>query len=153
MALSDTAKNKSALRKALNAYKDSPDKFLALADPKIVWTQNAPKGYYPFAGTHRGRDAVFKVLGRIAGVYKFKSWKVVDIVAEGDNIWTACEAVFIAPSNKPVKFTLAGRWTFRNGKAVRYVEFFDTASALIQEGRIGAGDGRKYAVKSADFRL
>jgi ketosteroid isomerase-like protein len=153
MTTADTARNKSALKKALNAYSKSPEKCMALADPKIVWTQNAPTGYYPFAGTHRGRDAVAKVLGRIAGAYRFKSWKVVDIVAEGNAIWTATEAVVQSPGKKPVKFTTVGRWTFRNGKVVRYAEFFDTATTLIQEGRIATGDGRKYAAKPADFRL
>lgn len=151
-ASSQAQRNKAAVVKALSKYGKDPSAVIDIASDKIVWTINAPKGFYPFAGTQRGKKAVTASMGKIAGGYKFKSYKVVDAVADGDQVWTHAQVRLLQmPDKRPVAFDIMARWTLKNGKVTKYDEYFDTAGVLVQEGRI-AGDARGYDAHPVHFR-
>jgi ketosteroid isomerase-like protein len=134
MSTSNTRKNKAAARSAMTSYRLNPAKVIALLHSKIVWTQYAPKRYYPFGGTRKGIDAVARNFRRIGDAYKIDSWKVVDAMAEGSKVWSIVDGQFTErKGRRKVKIKIASQWTFKDGKVIRYSEFFDTASALIQE--------------------
>jgi ketosteroid isomerase-like protein len=141
---SQVATNKQIVKRALTAWSKGPEKFWAIADPDIVWIMHAPVAWYPFAGEHKGIDALKATHGMLGRLYEIVSYNVVDVSGEKNRVWALVDASYKARSDgRTINFAHALRLTLRRGKVVELVEFFDSAGALMQEGRIGKkGDGR-----------
>jgi ketosteroid isomerase-like protein len=132
------AENKALVRRVLGAYAQSDlSPFLEAIDADMVWTVQAPAGSYGFAGRHLGRAGVLAGMGKIATDYQLNRYHVVELVAEDDVVWMSAEVDFThRKSGTQLSFPMVSRWQFRNGKVAALTEFYDSASLLIQEGRM-----------------
>ena len=132
------AANKEALRHILAAYAvGDQGPALARLDDNFVWTVSALPGHFRFGGTRRGRAGAIETLSLIAADYTIHRYEVVEMVAEGDVIWTLSKVqASQRRSGKDIFFMIAGRWQFRDGKILSATEHFDSASVLAQQGDI-----------------
>lgn len=132
--------NKNVLRRALKAYELGDfDPVLSLLDDNVVWTSNALAGHYRFGGRREGRAGVIEALSMIATDFAIERYMVSELIGEGDVVWAACQIeAHDRRSGRPVSLALINRWQFQDGKIVSCSEFFDTAGALHQQGRIDA---------------
>ena len=134
----DAAANKSLVRRVLSAYAQSDlAPLLEIIHPDIVWISQAPAACYGFAGRHDGRAGVLAGMAKIATDYQLNSYNVGELVGEGDVVWMTAELDFThRKSGARLKFPLVARWQFQDGKLIALTEHYDSASLLMQEGRL-----------------
>jgi len=102
-----------------------------LLSPEVEWHTPGPKGVLPFAGVHRGPDAVvqwWKKLGESEEAIRFEP---KDFIPYEDKV------IVMGDSDMRVKSTgkeLSTEWvqvyTLRDGKIVDFREFYDTAQEV-----------------------
>ena len=110
---------------------------IELLDDDVVWISHAPPPYFRFGGEHRGRIGAMELLAKIFNDFSFVRYENDGLVQLADEVWAVNNIVIHhKPMNRSATLRLAFRMTFRNGKLVRYEGFFDTASALLQMGRL-----------------
>ena len=134
----DIQASKTALLKAIKAYgAGDMEPLLALAHDDIAWTMHAMKGHFRFGGEHGGRASMIAVLSMIAADYAISDYQVREMTAEGDTIWAASNLVLThRRSGNAMNVKLVNRWRFKDGKIIDCEEYFDTAGAMVQEGRV-----------------
>ncbi len=134
------ADNKEQVRRILRAYAQSDlEPLLQAIHPQIVWTTQAPTEFYPFGGRHDGRAGTLAGMAKIATIYSLNAYDVVEIVGEGDVVWMTADLDFThRRSGARLRFQLVSRWQFQDGKVLKLTEYFDSASVLLQEGRLAA---------------
>jgi hypothetical protein len=123
---------------------DLPSVLSGLTDD-VEWTWNGP-GEVPFAGTHRGPDAVakwFEVIGDTVEFHQFEP-RDFEFVAQDD---TVVVLGFERDTAKPTGRAFDHHWvqffTIRDGKIARFRQFPDTAAV---------GDAFAAAEKPASYR-
>ncbi|HEY0301710.1 MAG TPA: nuclear transport factor 2 family protein [Rhizomicrobium sp.] len=136
----DAAANKQSVRHILGAYAQSDiEPLLQAIHPDVVWVTQAPPEFYPFGGRHAARAGVLAGMAKIATLYSLNGYELIESVAEGDVVWTTANLDFThRRSAMRVRFQLVSRWEFRDGNVVKLTEYFDSASVLLQEGRLAA---------------
>ena len=136
MSSNETQTNKALVAEILRAYGqgDLRPLFDAL-DEQVKWEAHAPQPHYRFGGPRSGRAGVLEAAATIAAEYAIQRYDVKELIAEGQTVWAFSEPSYIL-NNKPLKFTTATRWVFRNGKIVEFHGFFDTARVLVEQGRL-----------------
>lgn len=84
-----------------------------------------------FMRTHRGKDAIRGYFESLSDGWTMNFYKVHDFIADGDKVvmfgrtsWT-CNA-----TGRKVNTPKIDCWWFRDGKAVRFFEMYDTAAVL-----------------------
>ena len=107
---------------------DVPAVLGALA-PQIEWTE--AEGF-PYGGTYRGPEAVLQgVFMRLAQDWEGFAVVPDDFLADGDDVVAFGHySGRNRTSGRAFVAAFAHRWTFRGGKAVRFVQYVD--SALVQ---------------------
>jgi ketosteroid isomerase-like protein len=132
------ADNKALVRRILEAYAQSDlGPFLDAIDPDIVWTSTAPEILYGFGGRHSGRAGALASMAKIATEYQLNRYDVAELVAEGEVVWMTANVDFThRKTGQRQRFPLVSRWHIRDGKILSLTEYFDSASMLIQEGRL-----------------
>ena len=120
--------NVEAVRRSYEAFaRDDLDGVVADMDPDIEWHQ--AQGL-PHGGVYRGLDAVRRA---IFDPLDDEWWD--DFSADPDEFIDAGESVVVLgrytgrakESGKPLDVPFAHIWTFRDGKAVLFRQFLDTA--------------------------
>ena len=134
--MSEEASNVAVLKDAYQKWRSSkgePEHFMCLVDPAIQFGSLADgKEPLTFARAYEGRDALnqyFKGLGA--------EWTMVDYVT--DEFVAQGESVVMRGScqwknnrtGKVMKTPKLDFWRMRNGRAVEFYEFYDTAAAGI----------------------
>ena len=110
---------------------------LEIAADDIVWDSNARKPQFRFGGAFRGRVGLQEALSLIAAEFAMLRYDVQEIVGDGDTIWALSDVIFSEhKTGKRTSIRLANRWQFRDGKLIRFTEFFDTAGVLADLGRV-----------------
>jgi len=138
MSTDESKANKALVAEILRAHGQGDLRPLyAALDEQVKWEAHAPQPHYRFGGPRSGRAGVLEAAAMIAAEYAIQRYDVKELVAEGQTVWAFSEAFYIH-NNKPLKFTTATRWVFRDGKVVEFHSFFDTAQVLAQQGRLGA---------------
>ena len=99
---------------------------LAAFDPSIEW--NVPDSL-PFGGTYRGHDAVTGFFGTLAEVWQSLSVEPEEFIDAGDTV-----VVLARDRATGAGGTFDDRtvhlWRMRDGKAISFTEFLDTAKSL-----------------------
>ncbi|HEY0105803.1 MAG TPA: nuclear transport factor 2 family protein [Rhizomicrobium sp.] len=133
------AENKALIRTILKAYAQSDlAPLLEAIHADIVWTSQAPAAHYGFGGSHKGRAGTLAGMAKIATAYQLNHYRVTELVGEGDVVWmTATVAFTHRRSGTQLSFPLVSRWQFQDAKVIALTEYFDSATLLIQEGRLG----------------
>ena len=132
------AENKAHVQRILSAYAQSDiEPLLASIHPDILWTSQAPAAFYGFGGSHKGRAGTLAGMAKIATDYQLNAYQVSELVAEGDVVWMTADADFThRRSGTRLKFPLVSRWQFKDGKIVSLTEYYDSATLLLEEGRL-----------------
>ena len=111
------------------ARQDGPA-IMALLDPETIWTLYAPPPH-PYGGTFHGVAGVATFLGAIGASVDVLALASDEFVAQGNVVTVVGHETIRA---KATGKTLTHRWVqlfeVRNGKIVRFEEFYDSASAL-----------------------
>jgi uncharacterized protein len=131
--MSNEAANVEILRDAYRQWHDtrggSVKQLLSICDPGISWG-SVPRGAAPLAFTkqYHSREALQAYFSGLLDDWAMISYTIDEYVAQGDAVfargscaWTNKKTGKIAETPK-VDF-----WRFRNGKAVEFYEYFDTA--------------------------
>jgi ketosteroid isomerase-like protein len=112
----------------LSALADDVE-FTALGDPRLL----------PWAGTFRGREGVLEWRGRLVGALKYDAWEPIRWIGAGEIVLELAHARGHARvSGRSYESDLARVWTFRDGRVVRVVTFYDTLSYGLAIGAVSA---------------
>jgi hypothetical protein len=123
--------NTDAVRAVYDAFAqgDVP-RVLGFLDPNIDWTE---ADGFPYAGTYHGPDAVLQGVFMRLGT-EWDGYSVVpdEFVAEGDKvIGLGHYSGKYKATGKSFRAHFAHVWTLRDGKAIRFQQYTDTAK--VQE--------------------
>jgi len=134
------AENKALIQRILAAYGQSDlTPLLEAIHPDIEWVSQAPEQHYRFGGSHKGRAGTLAGMAKIATDYQLNTYKVVELIGEGDVVWVTTDVDFThRKSGTRLKFPLVSRWQFQDGKVIALTEYYDSASLLLEEGRLVA---------------
>jgi len=87
-------------------------------------------GHPAFCGavaTHVG-SALLPALEKLCEVFRASAFSVTSMIIDGNRAAVICDAAFeYTPTGESVSLELAHFWTFQDGHAIEFVEFFDTA--------------------------
>lgn len=107
------------------------DGFMALLAEDVEWEAPGPTDVLPFAGHHRGREAVAAWFGKLNELEEVQRFEPHDFLAKGD------KAVVLGQSRVRVRATdrvLDDHWfhvyTVRDGKISHFREAYDTAAEV-----------------------
>jgi ketosteroid isomerase-like protein len=110
---------------------------------EIVWkTASKQEGVFRFDGEYKNRPGVLDVLSKISMDYTFHYLRPKEILAVGDVVWGHFDASLSfdpkgkGGADKTVNLEMAIRWRLKDGKIIEHQGFFDTASLLIQQGKM-----------------
>jgi ketosteroid isomerase-like protein len=95
--------------------------------PNATFKVAGHPGYCGAVATYVG-PALHSALERLCEVFRASAFDVTSMIIEGDRAAVICRAAFeYTPSGERLDLDLVHFWTFRDGKAIELVEFFDTA--------------------------
>ncbi len=130
-----SAENVQVLRSAYDAFaRQDVAAVMAAFDQGIEW--RVPESL-PFGGIYRGHDGVGGFFGTLPGHFSDLSVEPQEFIDGGDTI-VVLVRVAGAGAAGPLDQTHVHLWRMRDGKAVSFTEFGDTARAL---GALGHGAG------------
>lgn len=105
--------------------------FMALLAEDVEWDAPGPKEVLPFAGQHRGRQAVvdwFQKMNELEDVQKFEPQ---DFLAKGDKVVVLGDSrVRVRATNRVVDDHWFHVYTIRDGKIAQFREAYDTAAEV-----------------------
>lgn len=105
---------------------------------QVEWRTPKPEGV-PFGGDYRGRDQVARFFAELNQHEEITRFEPREYVAQGDRVVAlgsyACKA---RATGRKAESDWVHVFTIRNGKIVRFQEYFDTAAALIAHRKAGA---------------
>lgn len=107
----------------------------------IVWkTATKHDGLFRFGDEYKNRPGVLDILSKISMDYSFHHLRPKEIVASGDVVWGLFDiGLSFDPKGKCsapkiINLEMVFRWRLKDGKIIEHQGFWDTASALIQQG-------------------
>jgi ketosteroid isomerase-like protein len=132
--MSNEAANVQILKDAYRDWSESKggsvEQLLGICDPHIRWG-SVPRGAAPlaFAKQYESREGMREYFGGLLNDWEMVSYTIDEYVAQGDAVvargataWTNKNTGKVATTPK-VDF-----WRFRDGKAIEFYEYFDTAA-------------------------
>lgn len=98
---------------------------------QVEWRTPKPQGV-PFGGDYRGRDQVGRFFSELNQHEEVTRFEPREFIAQGDRVVVcgsyACKA---RATGRTAESDWVHLFTVRNGKVVKFQEFFDTAAAMI----------------------
>lgn len=121
--------NKAIVEQAYNNFKTGNiEALLNLMSDDITWTLPEMEGV-PFAGARTGRAAVAEFFEAVNGSQEVVTFEPRDVIAEGDRVVALGSYSWRVRSNgQEFGGDFAHAWTIRDGKAVAFQEYMDTAA-------------------------
>lgn len=124
--------NLAIVRKAFEALgKNQLDQFKSLLAPNVEWRAPGPKHILPFAGLHKGPEAVvewWKKLGKSEEALRFEPRMFIPhedtVVVVGDS------EMRVKSTNKTLQAEWVQIYRVKDGKIVDFREFYDTAQEV-----------------------
>ena len=109
----------------------------------IVWrAATKHEGLFRFGGEYKGRPGVLDILSKISMDYTFHHLRPKEILAGGDVVWGLFDVgLTFDPKGKGgtpmvMNLEMVFRWRLKDHKIIEHQGFWDTASALMQQGRL-----------------
>jgi ketosteroid isomerase-like protein len=123
--------NKAIVKQAYENFKTGNiEALLNLMSDNISWTLPEMEGV-PFAGKRTGRDAVgefFETVGASQDALRFEPR---EFITEGDKVVSLGSYEWrVKATNREFSGEFAHVWTIRDGKAVAFHEYTDTAACV-----------------------
>lgn len=121
--------NKAIVEQAYNHFKiGNIEALLNLMSDDITWTLPEMEGV-PFAGARTGRAAVGEFFEAVNSSQEVLSFEPRELIAEGDRVVALGSYSWRVRSNgQEFGGDFAHAWTIRDGKAVGFQEYMDTAA-------------------------
>lgn len=98
-----------------------------LLDENVEWEALGPTELFPWAGTHRGHDAVRRWFELLSAAMAYDRFELLELYADGE---TVVEVIAAAGTSRATGTSFASEvvrvWTFRNEKAIRVRSYYDT---------------------------
>jgi ketosteroid isomerase-like protein len=134
--MSDEASNVAVLKDAYRRWHDSKggsvDHWMGLVADDIKFgslAQAAPE--MAFARSYSNRDALREYFDGLLSEWEMIHYTASEFVAQGDTVFMRGSTAWRSKkTGKSVETPKVDFWRFRNGKAVEYYEYFDTARVL-----------------------
>ncbi len=131
--MSNEAANVEILKQAYGKWHDtkggSLDHFLDMADPEISFG-SVPRGAAPltFAKQYDNREAMKAYFAGLLADWTMVDYTVDEYIARGDSVVARGSTAWInKKTGKKAETPKVDFWRFRDGKAVEFYEYFDTA--------------------------
>jgi len=128
--------NKDALRKVLEAHASGDvDPMRSLLDPGFVSTVHAPRELFRSGGKREGVANAIVTMSQVSTDFTIHNHQIQELVEEGDVIWVrGVLDVTSRETTKRVAFPIAGRWQFKDGKALSAEWYFDSVTLASELG-------------------
>ena len=135
--MSNEAANVAIFKDAYRQWHESRgggvEQLLSICDPHISWG-SVPRGEAPllaFAKQYEGRDALHAYFGGLLNDWEMISYTIDEYVAQGDAVFARGSTAWTNKKTRKVMNTpKVDFWRFRDGKAVEFYEYFDTAAVI-----------------------
>ena len=131
--MSDEAANVEILKEAYRRWRetrgDSVDHWLGIVDEKISFG-SIPRGAAPlaFATQYDNRESLRGYFNGLLSDWTMVHYTVDEYIAQGDAVFVRCSTSWTNKrTGKTFDTPKVDFWRFRNGKAVEFYEYFDTA--------------------------
>jgi len=109
------------------------ERVAALMHDDIDWVMYAPVSVFPFAGPHRGRNAVMTALASISKSYALLHYNREVVVVDGDRAAVMSDVSFRQHvTGRTLRFRVANFLRFANGRLIEFREFVDTFDVVEQ---------------------
>jgi ketosteroid isomerase-like protein len=120
--------NKNVVTQAYNNFKTGDiEGLLNLMSDDISWTLPDMEGV-PFGGSRTGRAAVAEFFDKVIGSQEVVTFEPAELIAEGDKVIALGHYDWrVKANNHEFGADFAHVWTIRDGKAVEFHEYMDTA--------------------------
>ncbi|HVW08517.1 MAG TPA: nuclear transport factor 2 family protein [Bryobacteraceae bacterium] len=103
---------------------------LAALAPDVDWVCEGPASL-PFCGTFRGREQVSKFFQALVTTQSDEDLKIDEMYEAGDQVFTISRYTCVVnATGKKIDSRGCHLFTVKNGKVVRFLEIFDSASAV-----------------------
>jgi len=130
--MSNVDKLRNAYQKWLDTRGKSTDVWLEILAPDVVLRSIARgEPAMKFSATRRSRAEVGQYFAELAEQWEMLEFHAEEFIAQGDRVVMLghCAWRFRA-TGKTAESPVAHVWRFRDGEAVEYFEFYDTARAF-----------------------
>ena len=98
---------------------------------QVEWRVPKPEGV-PFGGDYNGREQVARFFSDLNKYEEVTRFEPREYIAQGERVvafgYFACK---VRATGKPAQSEWVHVYTIRNGKIVKFQEYYDTAAALI----------------------
>ena len=128
--------NRPALRNALEAHaRGEIEPMRALLDQDFVSDIHGPAELFRSGGHREGFTNAIATVSEIATDFTIHSHQIEEFVEDGEIIWVRGTLdVTSHKTSRRAAFPIAGRWRFRNGKALSAEWYFDSAAVASELG-------------------
>ena len=129
----------SAIREAVRRLHDpaesgrlQQDPLFALLDEHVEWEVLGPPDLFPWAGTHRGHDAVRRWFEVLNAAMAYEQFELRELHGDGETVVEVIAASGTArATGMPFASEVVRIWTFHEGKAVRVRSYYDTHAYAV----------------------
>jgi uncharacterized protein len=124
---------KEAYRQWHETKGNSVDRFFAFLDEDISFG-SIPRGAAPleFARQYSGKTELRDYFDALRRDWEMIHYRIDEYVAQGDAVVARGSCAWTnRKTGKPVETPKVDFWRFRNGKAVEFYEYFDTAKVAL----------------------
>jgi uncharacterized protein len=135
--MSSEAANVEILREAYGKWHEtkggSLDHFLGMADPEISFG-SIPRGAAPmtFAKQYDNREAMKAYFDGLLTDWTMVHYTIDEYIAQGDSVVARGSTAWVnRKTGKKAETPKVDFWRFRDGKAVEFYEYFDTACVAV----------------------
>ena len=133
--MSNEAANVAILKDAYRQWHESKggsvEQLLSICDPGVRWG-SVPRGAAPlaFATEYGSRDALHAYFDGLLADWEMIHYTIDEYVAQGDAVFArgSCKWIY-KKTGKTAETPKVDFWRFKDGKAVEFYEYFDTACA------------------------
>jgi len=133
--MSNEAANVAILKDAYRQWHESKggsvEQLLSICDPGVRWG-SVPRGAAPlaFATEYSSRDALHAYFDGLLADWAMVHYTIDEYVAQGDSVVArgSCKWTY-KKTGKTAETPKVDFWRFKDGKAVEFYEYFDTACA------------------------
>lgn len=124
--------NLETVRRAFTALgKNDMHQLKGLLSPNVEWHAPGPKEVLPFAGVHKGPDAVAQWWKKLGESEEALHFEPKDFISHDDKvIVTGDSEMRVKSTGKTVSAEWVQIYTLRDGKIVNFREFYDTAQEV-----------------------
>ncbi|MCP5410657.1 MAG: nuclear transport factor 2 family protein [Alphaproteobacteria bacterium] len=130
--------NRARMLSVYAAFADGHlDPLFDVLDENVEWVVSAPREFFRFGGTFRGRAGLKEYTALLFLDFHFTRFAPRATIAAGDQVWaTFAVEVFHRASKKHFPLDITVMWTMKNGRLLAHRCVFDTAQALLQMGEL-----------------